>query len=923
MDDMLTKYTKRLAQLRLQWQFGLLLRLLLRVAGLITVLLVAYAAFDYFLALPPFSRQVINGLLMAGVLITVLVWVGGILKLTSSDMARRADQLLGSARQNARGAYELVRSLKQQGNRLPGLQRYLMLEGVEKANQMLAKVSLAANFPAREMQRQLKVAAVQACLTSVILVANWAAAQTIFSRIIFPQRDIPPYSNLAFTVTPGRPTVLYGGDVEVAVNITGGEVREQVWMLTRHAGKVHRAACFQEDTGRYAQRLEKLVKDVEFCFATGDARSRWHSVDLLLRPQIAYAEASISPPPYTGLPTRSLYVGTEEFAARRSAKVTLTIASNRPLLDGTLLIQSPDGQTTRRSIKGNPAAQKSVTFTWTVDSPARILVGIRDIQGTGNRVPLVFNQTLIKDTPPEISIATPANFVLATPRISIQLTGQADDDIGLRRIDLIRTVVGYRDRPKKLSDGNPGRRFDFQENVNLAAVGAMPGQILEFYLEAQDTNPELTGVASSELVRVQVISEEEYAALIRLRTSIDEFLQRHRVAVEELEKLRTALDQVKQDAAAKDNEKLKKSLQRAAQHSANARDFFNRLARDFPAFDSEKEMQQLVDAIAKSAGKCHTQLTKKEEQPSEVLMELMQDLIADLLPKQRQLKERLKSAKEVAELAELARCAVQFSALYRRQADIARRLDRFSAGGPKQLEGLLRTLGQQQEQIRGDLLLLQKTIIARADKLPENYAPMATSAKAFAEKIISLKIPDAMATAKQAADNGDGPLTLRNAVLARDRMAQLLSTCSGSNFGQMCQGKITFQVPADMRTTLKQLIQAMSRRGGGMGMGDGTGKGSGAGVGTGDSGYSMGGSSPLDVPVLGPQRMRFGKAGTGRGRGSGGSRGTGKVRLSAEHTEHMKTQSTDDIGSRAMELDRVPKKYLEAIKRYFTEENSE
>ncbi len=912
-----SNFRRRLRTLRRQWQGGLFLRLLLRLGGWALMLLVLYLIADYFLALPMMARLSLNGVVL-GILGFVFVsGLAAILRRTDRDAAKRADRLLASPRRSTLSALELSRTLDQ--SRGSGLQQYLVARDIDAAVNALKPLTPARNFPKPECLRQCRILGVQLLLAALVAGTQWTAAAVILQRILHPGRDIPPYSRLRFAVTPERPNVLYGGKAEISAAITGGPVTETVWLRTRRDGQVHQAACFQDGEGRYTQRLEKLVAPIEFCFATGNARSRWHRVALRYQPEIAVASARITPPAYARKEPRTVFIGSEEFAPRQGAAVALTITSNRPLLDGVLTLQQKGYQGDIRSVKGVRVDNRMVRFEWTARAPATVRATIRDVHGTENRTPLVFEQQITVDRKPDITITQPGSFLLATPTVTVPIRGYIRDDLGLQRIDLIRCLVGYRDRTKGVANGDLPRRLELQEDLNLGTVGAMPGQVLELYVEAADHNPDLTGTAASDIIRVQVISEEDYAEIIRARTTINEFVQRYEMAARQLQALRQALEAVKQAADKNDRDTLAKRLRQAQAEARKAEKLFNSLGRDFPAFEAEKELSQLLQAIGKSARHCALQIEEKKESPSPVLLELMQELMDMLAPQQQKLEDQKNQARRMAAIGRLIECAGRFSVLYRRQADLVRRLARHTGLGAN--DALLRNLEKHQADIRRELQKLQRDIRERAKDLADEFSELRDSALAFADKITELKIPDAMTDAESACRNTDGKQAHHNAVLAKERMEQLMQDSCQSPFGGFCDGKLRFSVPKNMKKTLEQLIRALGRRLGGYGSGLGLGAGTGSGQEQSGGGGSAGmGSSLLDTPVLGPPRLQFAGRGSGSGRGKGSGSGKGQTGGVVDQGEVMDIDRKSDVGSRSMPLQRVPQKYLEAVKRYFAEE---
>jgi hypothetical protein len=88
-----------------------------------------------------------------------------------------------------------------------------------------------------------------------------------------------------------------------------------------------------------------------------------------------------------------------------------------------------------------------------------------------------------------------------------------------------------------------------------------------------------------------------------------------------------------------------------------------------------------------------------------------------------------------------------------------------------------------------------------------------------------------------------------------------------------------------------------------------------------NDGFWMGGSSLFNVPVIGPERSSFGGSdmrGGGAGtEGSGAGVGTVSAVSGAESTAPA---VRGDVKADARAIERVPDKYRDAVKRYFSRE---
>jgi hypothetical protein len=917
-------FGRRLLAIRRQRRLGLLLCALLRVAGWGALLLVAWALLDLWLAPGTIARLTVDSALLVLLAGLTLAWAGGALRLSSRDAARHADAALHNRRRQILSALELLQAgdapPPAPPERAAALRPFLVARTVNVATAELARLSFRNIFPFSYLR-----ISVYRCLLALVplllgLVLQPDAARTLAQRIFFPWRDVPPYSCYRFDITPAQPNVLYDGTLELRLALRGPPARGTVWLQTRHASWRHRVACFQEGPGQYAQRLEKVTVPLEFCFALGKARSRWQRVEVLLQPQIALAELTLTPPAYARLPVRQFPAGADELAGLAETGVRLQITSNRPLLDGAAVLR-PDGTSDELPLAtGSPHGPRALAFTWSLRQSGAIEVTIRDLQGTPCRQPLRLRQRLLPDAPPEVVLTEPGEHVLATPSVVVPFRGRIEDDLGLSRVEWIRTVVGYRDRAEPAGPQSAGRILEVAAPLDLGALGVQPGQLLDVYIEARDSNPALTGVAASSVCRIQVISEDDYAAFVRARTTVAEFQAKFQALTARLQAARTALEALRDAAAqAPGDPKRGDALAAAREATQAAADTVRQLAADFAAYEIEERLRPELQRLA---GQLDSQATRlgQTAPDSPDLGALANDLLAELGAAGEGAARLAQAGDEAARVAELMACAGRYREVVRRQAEIAGRLRRYS-NQERVLEadrGVLASLAALQRENRAALTALVADLHSKAAALPQDYASLAESAVQFADKVEAIDIEWLMDQADAAAQGGRGTEAHHAAQLALERLEQLLSDCDGSPFGDLCGGEITFTVPRDLGATLAQLLAGLSMQ---MGLGGGAAPGSvGKGPGgAGPVGTMAGGQSLLNVPAYGPTRLTLAAPGSGGGVGEGPGRpGQALVAATLPRPEPAGGSAASRPHGNTLPMEQVPPKYAAAVRRYFS-----
>ncbi len=899
------------------WRAGVLLGSLLRLLRLALLLGLAAVAADLLLALSPLALRLVDLAALGGMVFFVLWEAINCLAPSLREAAERADALLANPRQPVLSAFELQRAA-------PGANwgRFLVERSLSAGTAALAGVRWQCAFPRPECARQARW--LLAVVVPVLGLLLWQplAMETALARLLHPDAERPPFSSYTFLVAPDPVQVLYGGSLELTVDIAGAPVLQPVVLRTRKGDQTDESICFRQGDTVFSQRLEKVVDSLEFCFAVGRARSPWQPIGILLQPKVALLKLAMVPPAYTGLAGSETVLSQEKIEGYAGSKARLQLTSNRPLSTGVLTLVPLDGVGGTLSIVGRKAGVHTIAFDWELHFPARVEIRVEDVQGTTMAEPLQLTQKLIPDRAPEASISSPASYTLATPASTVRIQGSATDDLALRGVSLVRTIAGYRDRSLPLGPLAAERQYSFQQDLSLARIGVLPGQIIELFLEARDHNPERLGVGASEIVRLEIISNEEYAEIVRSGETLEQFAARYSIVDAEFAAFQQAIAELTAELqkAQPDPARLGALLDQARSRNRSARELFRSLAGEFQAYALEEGWKGALEEIAQRLeGQGEVLAGLKPESPS--LSSVVAKLRQELEPAERQLARQQELTEDFLKAGRAMEHAARFIQILNRQRDLVRLLARRETDASER--GSLRELGKRETEIRQELGEFAASLVKTAEGLPATgeLAELRAGALEFAAKLARCGAGGLLEQVVVAAQNENGPDMLRDARLAKERLEELLSQCENSAFGGMCRGGLKFQVRDELRTSMEQMLSSLLKRGGdSKGGGQGTGNAPGGGVGDGADGYSVSAHTRMNTPVIGPGRRQFVQGGGAKGGAGRGSGGLGEG--SGARTKDTQTSSghagRDFSGpGRAGEL--APEKYRQALERYFSQ----
>lgn len=892
---------------------------------LLVGILLIYGVLDFFLGFPLFVRLVISVLGAGALLYLMIKFLVRLLRINERDAAEFCDKSSSDKRKTTLSAFELM---NQSSSQRGVIADFLVQKVCSASATKIASIETASATQAKIHLKLFGKLAIAVFVLIILAIVNFKAFILIGERIALPWHDSPIYSKYTFKIVPEKPSVFYGEGVDLSVDIRGGEVTKDVFLLVKEGSNVYETLCFKKTENQYSQKIQHVTQPVDVAFRVGRARSKWKRVTPLLQPKVAAVECIITPPTYSKKMDKRFFLRGQQVKALKDSKILLIVTSNRPLKGGVAHVRDISGSGYEDAIEGQRQSARSVVFEWPVEDNALIEITLKDVAGNSTAKPFTFNQRLLLDTPPQVVLESPGGFMMATPKATLPLVGEANDDFGLRRLELVRTVEGFRYRYRSIPLLDGDKTAGFEEELDLRGLGVEAGQTLELYLEALDNHPSYMGVNTSDIARVKVITEEEYAHMIRMRTTSKDFAERYRALAKVLEDYRNQVedlaDKIKKGL---EGEELKENLNHLQAKNNELKELFKKMGSDFAVFDEEKSLLKAAESVAAELDQIDQKLAASKQGGPEIAQKTLNDILKRMGQEQGMQstmeKEKLK-AEEIERISNVFALATEFMKVLNAQKDISHKFENYLDESRFRSASKLKRLSEVQADNFHRLMKLRDDLYLKTTRLPEGYEQLGDQARQFADAINECKALVHMEDAKNYADEGGGRAASREATLAKEKLESLLNNSDNNCMSGLCKGQMpSFQLPR-YQETLNQMIQCMSL---GMGQGNSQGMNYGIGMGMGgaggDSGYAVEGQSFLDVPIYGPDRMQIGvepSGGSGfSGEGTDGKSGV-PVNIQKER-EQLEVSEKGEIKNEALDLNKVPEKYKDAVIKYFKYSN--
>ncbi|MEN6459163.1 MAG: hypothetical protein ABFC63_09555 [Thermoguttaceae bacterium] len=899
-------------------------------AALLLVLLGAWL--DLLWELPPAWRTatlwaaVAVGLVLLAML-AVLTWRAA----QGFALARRLDEA-GRARGRILTGWEFEQSRYGIAGELPTpLSAGLATLAANDAAWAAADVSLSLAAPWRPLRRALAAVVLLAAVVGALTIVLPGMVGVQWNRFARPNADTPPFSRTEFEVTPGNKLdVIYGSDLEICAAVHGAAVDQVELVLTSAGGQEPPLPMFPEADGRWRTVLTKVVEPTEYFVRAYRARSHVYRLGVITVPRIETARLRIAQPGYARRPPYEGLLPKDGVSGLRGSQVEIFLTSNRPL-DGGRIVLSMAGADAKQahapmppatSIPMKPAepGSREVSGKFTIAGDGRFECRVVDEAGQVSQQTFSGNVILLPDERPLVRLLEPPRISLATPSAGLPVLLSAEDDCGVSRLQLFRSLNDSRSLPADLPvPSSAPRRFDAPTVLPLGRYGLAPGDVIKLFGRVEDNDPAGVKGSESTVAIVRIISEEEFQRLLKTQETLEMLLSKYDDARRRMERLGDQVEKLrkkakKQPADKKAEQELRNELAKLRQAMRQEAEAMRQAAKRLLPFDIDRALTPELERLAKTNEAMAAELERLERERGLISSKLGKKLdeMARQLDSSRKLYDQM--AGEPLRYLEAAFPLMadqdRFVMLVLWQRDLADRLAALKGHDKRDdpaLKARMRDLEEEQRQVRDALARLLDDIQEHVDRLPDKseFKALRETAEDFVKRVRKSGASEAMAEAEAALAEFAGTRGHQKAKDAADILARFLNECNNCKNGA-CKGMtLAFrpQLCDSLSNTLNQLLN-----------GFGTGQGNGAGNGPGGMGFGSQGRVGL---FGGPPEL----GGEERSQQSGGNQQSGRRAYAAAPGENP-----DDADSGAARVPdavggasegAVPARYRRQVGQYF------
>ena len=307
------------------------------------------------------------------------------------------------------------------------------------------------------------------------------------SALLIVSGDVEAAAPYRIEVTPGNATVPKGADQTITARLSGFAADQASLMVRKKPEAAYeRVPLLKGDDGKYEGMLFDLAGPVEYMVEANGVRSSSYTLRVVELPYVQHLELEYHFPAYTGLPPQKVEEA-GDIAVLKGTEVRLRAVPTMEAKGGEIVLSDTARSALSRVPEGGTPAPLTGAFTVDVKGFYRI-----ELDGpSGERLPASPQYTIdaLPDRPPVVSIAKPGRDTQASPIEEVFVEARADDDFGVKDLDLVYSVNGAAEKTIRLFDGKKrmpevtaGHTFYLEE------LDVKPGDFVSYYAKAIDND---------------------------------------------------------------------------------------------------------------------------------------------------------------------------------------------------------------------------------------------------------------------------------------------------------------------------------------------------------------------------------------------------------------------------------------------------
>jgi hypothetical protein len=320
------------------------------------------------------------------------------------------------------------------------------------------------------------------------------------SAVLIVSRSVEAAAPYKIAVTPGNVSVPKGADQAINAKLLGFNAEDVVVMVRRTpTGVFEKQPLVHNDKGAYEGILFGVKSATEYFVEAEGVKSATYTLKVVDVPYVQKLGLEYKFPAYTGLEPEKIEEG-GDIAVLRGTDVKVTITPTMKTKGGRIAINDKD------TVPLTVEADGTLTAQFKADKDGSYHIELDAPNGERVAASPQYAIDVLTDRAPTVTFARPGRDTSASAIEEVFVEASADDDYGVKNLELVYSVNGGPEKTvplfngsKRLPEVSAGHTFYLEE------LGVKSGDSVSYYARATDNNAVDGGQkASSDLYFVRV-----------------------------------------------------------------------------------------------------------------------------------------------------------------------------------------------------------------------------------------------------------------------------------------------------------------------------------------------------------------------------------------------------------------------------------
>jgi hypothetical protein len=356
---------------------------------------------------------------------------------------------------------------------------------------------------------------------------------TLLARTLFPWSNLARISQTRITlVAPEQADAIVprGDTINILMRLSGKPSRHAALEYRGLAGRWDNMEMTQMKPGEFSASIPIAGEPLEYRLRAGDGVTQVYRLTPKPRPHVIHFEKTYHFPRYSGLePTQKIEV-TGDISGLEGSEADLRLHLDQSVSRAELEILTPNNRTNILSLNKEASNQWALRIPLVERQTYRVHL-VSEETGFENKFSPQYEIRPVPDLPPNIRLTAPDHDLAAAPDASIEILGEATDDLPV--VNLLQQVRVNNGAWSEVQISNPSKtNATIQLNWDLIGLNLSAGDSAEIKIQAIDlkgarveTPPVHVTIISKtlDLKRMQVVEQHRRigAAFGSLRLSAE------------------------------------------------------------------------------------------------------------------------------------------------------------------------------------------------------------------------------------------------------------------------------------------------------------------------------------------------------------------------------------------------------------------